>query len=373
MSSQAAELDLVVSAQDRLNDLISQYGADLIRDQTQRQSIAALHEHYEALTNALTSEESLTHATAEVLGWLAGLSTLTTASSVRRLAQSSIASEISHQAAVEVWKLARRTRNTIETEALRRASELERTAPTGQPAPLQSSDGVAVSLILSNRLINDLEDALHRRRHELQQARTASLEGYESQLSSLQASYLVGENIREILVSLTRVDAFRELLDLLADSLDSATDSTQPTTDLIPTAAVLRYTPLIKFWRDVRLALDGRINHWISIRPDSYVDTDRGYPQVELRVFSHAREIFHTKDDVDDVLALAVGIATACTESVESARQTRCTIPPEFTQLLLSHASRLEAVATRIKDSLKSTDKPRDDEAQASQREGEEP
>jgi hypothetical protein len=211
-------------------------------------------------------------------------------------------------------------------------------------------------------LLDESALALLKRRLEQQQEdilplREQLLVALEPTLSALQQDHLTGHDVAPRLLSLMRVEAVGELLSYLVDQLDP---NGTPTSHATPPFSVsaLKYLPLLRFFRDVRLAANGRINHWVNIKIDRYHDLDTTYPQLEVRLFAYSKEILHTKDDLDDILRLGLHLIQACTDTFTDLHESGRLVPLDMTRNLADQITILEQAVTKFKQTLLPAESP---------------
>jgi hypothetical protein len=183
--------------------------------------------------------------------------------------------------------------------------------------------------VLSRADIQEIDAALRRKPpEEVAKEFAAMMQSHAEVLGALQASYLAGNDISQQLDALSRSGRFREVVLKLAEQVrldEPVTRSTDP----VISDAIARYEPLLRLSRQIALERGGRINHWVNIKLDRYLDLDTGIPQVEARLYSYTDQLFHFKDDVDDVLRLCGRLLDFCASTLEIMQQRSINLRPQ--------------------------------------------
>ena len=78
-----------------------------------------------------------------------------------------------------------------------------------------------------------------------------------------------------------------------------------------------RYTGLIDVVQRIKREVNGRINSWTTIDQKFSFDLERNTPQIEFKITSGDKQIFYTKDDIDDVYSLSEKMLGSVLTSLE--------------------------------------------------------
>lgn len=305
-----------------LESLSRQYGTQTVTNELARLSFEAAVGEADLIREALIDErpDQLQNLSRPAMAYLSALANETDRNAVLAGLKSLAVSEQHASLLLDLWSLAQKH---------------SATAITGRKAYVDTHGHD----IFTADSIQDIQARLFARRDQIEVEQAALLAGCEPILASLQSAYLSGTDVREQLLSVNAVDDFQQLLSLLAETQAYTSPLSQPSSPI--RQAVLRYTPLIKFWRDLRLEMQGRINHWVHVKTGRYYNIHTNYPQVELHLFSNTKEIFHTRDDIDDVLKLSALIFRTGVEAIADLQKSGASIPDNVTQ---SIAEILDAV-----------------------------
>ncbi|MGH9893737.1 MAG: hypothetical protein ACREA0_17490, partial [bacterium] len=198
----------------------------------------------------------------------------------------------------------------------------------------------------SETFLDTLEARLKERHHDIDNL--VNKARYEHILDALQSDLLAGQDIQSRLISLTEERPFRDVLHALADlQLDES-----PTDDQSSPMrrALIRYFPLIRCWRDVRIAQDGRIHHAVSLRSVvHFFDFARQVPGVEFRLYSPSREILHMRDEIDDILWLGASLISICSGALNNSVPLAKQVDPAILNNVERELSRTEEELLRLK------------------------
>lgn len=289
----------------RVADLHRRFGVDIVTNEAAAISLEWLLAEYELVLAALERQDtsSLMNVRPQARQIL-----LTLVRNPVKAAVEEIAERVFHSDAfrrkrlLQLWEVARNSADFITT-----------TLPKATSVPTDES----FLAELSRRL--ELASLVHTNRLR------KSFESHSITLAAVLSHLTAGHDIRDTLMTFSREKTFRELLDALADlhleyenSSDTLSKSASESSEIIAEDTLRQYFPLIRTWRDLRLELDGRINHPHSIRGVSqYYDASRQTLGAELRAFSPSRQILHIRDDVDDILYLAVGLVSIVADGIQ--------------------------------------------------------
>lgn len=205
--------------------------------------------------------------------------------------------------------------------------------------------------VIPENVRKELQDRLEALKPDIESRQRRALLEYEDVLQSLQSSYLSGDDVAEQLLSLSRVSTFRECLDLLTKSVrmvDTLTES--PVSGVSEFAR--KYMPLALLWGQVRLVGQGRVNTWTGLDARASFDVERRYPQLEMRIYSADKQILYMKDDVDDVVQLAIRMLAACQTTVQSVHESGLVLSDTFVRDMYEYAEELEKRCQALRQSL---------------------
>lgn len=78
-----------------------------------------------------------------------------------------------------------------------------------------------------------------------------------------------------------------------------------------------RYIGLKDVVKRIQREEDGRINSWTTIDEKFSFDFDENMPRIEFKVYSGDKQIFYTKDDIDDVYSLSERMLDSVLTSID--------------------------------------------------------
>lgn len=82
-----------------------------------------------------------------------------------------------------------------------------------------------------------------------------------------------------------------------------------------------RYIGLIDVVKRIKREENGRINSWTTIDQKFSFDLDRNTPQIELKLTSGDKQIFYTKDDINDLYSLSEMMLDSVLTSLEMCQE----------------------------------------------------
>lgn len=78
-----------------------------------------------------------------------------------------------------------------------------------------------------------------------------------------------------------------------------------------------RYVGLKDILQRIRREEEGRINSWTTIDRNFIFDLERNTPQIEITVVSGDKQVFYTKDNIEDIYSLSENILDSVFTSLE--------------------------------------------------------
>jgi hypothetical protein len=325
---QGADPGALRAREQRLEDLVAQHGAEAVVNEGYRRLFDALVRESQIVQSALGSGDitALGDLTEEELAGLAVVANVDFRSDLTSLFERTAVDQEAKDQITRIWQAAKIVKDDV------LAMVQGRLGSFGWDHAL--SDG-SLSLI---------EAELERKMPIQQESDRLLLETYEPILSALQSAHLNGSDVSESLRRAVRDQMFRDLLDRFVSVHESS-----PPSDTDPfIQAAHRYSPIARVWHDLRLVNIGRTNHWVTVVHDRYFDLDTGIPQVELRVLSYSKQLFHTKDDIDDIMYLGELFIRQAIEALDAAMTVGAKVPPSLVERLVLVADNLQQDSARL-------------------------
>jgi len=91
----------------------------------------------------------------------------------------------------------------------------------------------------------------------------------------------------------------------------------------------IRYNVLKDILQRIKREEEGRINSWTTIDRNFSFDLDRNIPQIEFTLFSGDRQIFYTKDNIEDIYSLTDNILDSVLRSLDMCQNKNISIDSE--------------------------------------------
>lgn len=206
-------------------------------------------------------------------------------------------------------------------------------------------DKMSWAASLSLNTLEEIQLQLERQRNQKNREDVALIQSQKRALDSLVELLVSTGDVSVRLVQLATEPRFRNVLDLLADADSMVPASQNPAV----VALAQEYAVLTSAWLDARLEPYGRINHWVSVDHQFSRNLRSNFPQIDLRVFSFGKELFRTRDDVDDILDLARQLTRLCAECLEQATRGEDVLPPYLEFALGETVALIESDIDRIR------------------------
>jgi hypothetical protein len=105
-----------------------------------------------------------------------------------------------------------------------------------------------------------------------------------------------------------------------------------------------------------------RINSWIYISNTNSMDMDRNTPRIDLIMHSYGREILRIRDDVDDILDLAVSLVDTVIESVEVCTESGALIDDSIVENLQEYSSKINGQLNELNNLIEKIPKKESDD-----------
>jgi AAA+ ATPase superfamily predicted ATPase len=108
--------------------------------------------------------------------------------------------------------------------------------------------------------------------------------------------------------------------------------------------------------------VQNRINSWIYISNMNSMDMDRNMPMIDLRMYSYGREILRIRDDVDDILDLAVSLVDTVIESMEVCTESGASIDDSIVENLQEYSSKINGQLNELNNLIEKIPKKESDD-----------
>lgn len=153
-------------------------------------------------------------------------------------------------------------------------------------------------------------------------------------MDEIYSAYMQGYDIREKFISLENAypSFFRLFLSIFyfdknSDFVSKSELSSENLDKLFELKT--RYIGLKDILQRIKREEDGRINSWTTIDRNFSFDLERNTPQIELSVVSGDKQIFFTKDNIEDIYSLSEYIVDSVFTSLEMCQNKNISIDTE--------------------------------------------
>ena len=112
----------------------------------------------------------------------------------------------------------------------------------------------------------------------------------------------------------------------------------------------IRYSKALKpeFNRYFFETIQNRTNSLVYVSNTNSMDMNRNVPMIDLRMHSHGREILHIRDDVDDILDLAVSLVGTVIESMEVCAESGASMDDSIVENIQEYSSKINGQLNEI-------------------------
>lgn len=169
-------------------------------------------------------------------------------------------------------------------------------------------------------------------------------------LNEMYANFLHGRDIQEQLTNLRNASprAFRLIASMIANEEEAFNDlvtkanlSEDEKTEMVKLRHAYKdlEKPIVRLVANAR----GTINHWTGFTDVKYsFNYNREVPQVEFKVFSFDKQIYHSKDDIDDIYKLSRAFHGFVLKSLNMLKESNLKFNPDLLDTIKDIASDVE-------------------------------
>lgn len=102
---------------------------------------------------------------------------------------------------------------------------------------------------------------------------------------------------------------------------------------------------------------DGRINSWSNTREGWSFDFNRNMPQIEFKIFSGDKQVFYTKDDIDDIYKLSYNMLRSVLASIVICQDKSLSLTPELIAELKKVTRDIEKMVKKTSEVIEKMEK----------------
>lgn len=153
-------------------------------------------------------------------------------------------------------------------------------------------------------------------------------------MDDIYSAYMQGCDIRDKIINLDNVfpGFYRLILSIFVFDRDSdfvsKSELSSETLDKIFELKI-RYNALKEIIERIKREEEGRINSWTTIDRNFSFDLDRNIPLIEFTIFSGDKQIFYTKDNIEDIYNLTDNILDSVLKSLDMCQNKNISIDSE--------------------------------------------
>ncbi len=118
-----------------------------------------------------------------------------------------------------------------------------------------------------------------------------------------------------------------------------------------------RYIGLKDILHRIKREEEGRINSWTTIDRNFSFDLDRNTPQIEITVVSGDKQIFYTKDNIEDIYSLSENIVDSIFSSLEMCQNKNIAIDSESIKAIKSINLEIDKKVKKISEIIEKKNK----------------